>query len=286
MKIIFIGSASTLSLVPFKALIESNEHQLCAFAYDQESDKSLDVLYEGSIQSLAFKQSIPLIKFDHHYLGAIEKIKSLQPDVIFVSCYSRLLPETITSIPKLGCFNLHPSLLPAFRGPTPLFWQLHAGDTQLGVSIHRVSNVFDQGNIVGQKQISIADGVLKDNINILLANAGSELLFSVLSDIDHIKELKQDESLASYQSFYSQSDYCVETSWSAKRIYNFIKAYQSTTSVFKLEIEGDVFFIREVLSYQIHEFEELVGQSYYRSENNLKFACQQGYIECLIENKL
>ena len=77
-----------------------------------------------------------------------EELTRLDFDAITVACFSRKLPASVLRLPRLGCLNVHPSLLPAHRGPDPLFWIYHDGDETGGVTIHLMDEGFDTGPIV------------------------------------------------------------------------------------------------------------------------------------------
>lgn len=80
----------------------------------------------------------------------------LDPDLIFVGGFSWRFPPSLLSLPRLGCVNVHPALLPKYRGPNPLFWQFVNGETQTGLTIHRMDAEFDTGLILAQGAIEIA----------------------------------------------------------------------------------------------------------------------------------
>jgi len=83
-------------------------------------------------------------------------LRGLEPDVIFTAGFPWKLPPTLLALPRLGCINAHPSLLPRYRGPNPLFWQFMNGETRGGLTIHRMDADFDTGPILAQRAIEIA----------------------------------------------------------------------------------------------------------------------------------
>lgn len=290
MNILFIGSSTTLSFIPLRTLIES-KYTICAFAFD-ELNSELNVINTDSIQSLAFDNSIPLIKIDKNYSNATSQIKALKPDIIFVSCYARLLPQSILSLAKIGCFNAHPSLLPKFRGPNPLFWQFHEGDNNFGVTLHRISQEFDAGSIVSQKSTKFIDGINYNDCIKLLAIIASELIINLLNDLENeiidehefIDEHSQNHSLASYQSYPTKDDYEINVYWSAKRIYNFISAYKNNSIEFICKLNGQEVKIIDVYSYQDSPYEGMKNKMVVQEKDVIKFSCKSGYIECLIKD--
>ena len=85
----------------------------------------------------------------------VKKIKSISPDVIFSIYYRKILPKTLIEIPKLGCINIHPSLLPKYRGPIPTAWAIERGEDFFGVTIHYMDEGIDTGDILVQNKYSI-----------------------------------------------------------------------------------------------------------------------------------
>ena len=162
MKIIYIGSSGPLSLIPLQALINS-KYTICAIGVDEDNNSEFNIINSDSIsiQSLAFDNSIPLVKLNKDFTDMDSKISLFQPDIILVSCYARLIPQSVFSLANVGAFNLHPSLLPLFRGPTPLFWQFREGISDFGVTLHRMNSEFDTGNIISQKNVEMTDGINK-----------------------------------------------------------------------------------------------------------------------------
>lgn len=283
MKIIYFGSDSSFSLIPFLSLINS-KHELSAFVYD-DVNADFNVIKTDSIQAVALKNSIPLIKVCSSHTNTVKKLQSYQADVILVSCYARLIPESITSTVKKGCFNLHPSLLPKFRGPIPLFWQFQQGADEFGVSIHRLSNEFDRGNIVAQEIVAIDDGVSQHEANVTLSSSAGELVLKLLNDIENncITEKVQDNKLASYQSYPAKSDFNLSTSWTAKRIFNFISAYKGQSAEFLCEVNGRNVYLVDVFSYQEQPYENMNNQEIVMLNNKIWLACQSGYLYAAIK---
>ncbi len=282
MKIIFIGSTGPLSLIPFQALVQS-KHTVCAFAFDDDSE--FNIINSGSIQSFALTHSIPLIKLNKSYSNTISQIQSYQADIILVSCYVRLLPQSILSAALKASINIHPSLLPGFRGPAPLFWQFREGIKDFGVTLHRMTTEFDTGNILSQKSVNMQDGINKNEATKLLAHVASELMLDTLDDIQNksLTETAQDNLIASYQSYPGESDYRVSTLWTAKRIYNFINAYKGTGVSFTCKVNEDEFKLIDAYSYQEEAYDDMSGTTVVLEGDKITFSCQNGYIQCQIE---
>ena len=138
MKIMYIGSSGALSILPLRYLLEADD-SLCAVGVDAHQDSflrdtrlSIIAAQNENVEMLARMAGIPLINLNTPLADCVRAIREVSPDILLVSCFGRRLPQQILDIPVHGCFNFHPSMLPAYRGPAPLFWQLHAGYRQKG----------------------------------------------------------------------------------------------------------------------------------------------------------
>jgi len=173
-------------------------------------------------------------------------------------------------IPSLGCINLHPSLLPAYRGPDPLFWQFREG-ADFGISLHSVSAELDAGAVLAQKRVSMPDGISYSAASDLLAGEGASLLLMLLDELENqpLAGQAQDESLASYQSFAKKEDFTLSTEWPARRMYNFICAMRERANYFPCTIEGHTYVLTEAFSYQ-------AGQ-----QTNVKISQQRITVPCV-----
>ena len=281
LKILYIGSSGPLSFIPLQTLLDSGQF-VCAIVLEADNksalkDQGISVLTGngGSIATLARWHNIPVIKLSGPWSQSVDEIGGYSPDIIIVSCFARRLPDSVLSIPGIGCFNLHPSLLPAYRGPMPLFWQFRAGVKEFGITLHRMSSQLDAGNIVAQTTVAMPDGVSGQRASVLLAEAGGELLVRTLSDFrrDEFIGCPQDERYASYQGFPSPSDYAVSVTWSAKRLYNFICATRGGGVFYPCRLDGRVYRLLEVDSWQ-----ETGDSGVVINGNTITIPCSRGFV--------
>jgi methionyl-tRNA formyltransferase len=154
--------------------------------------------------------------------AAIRTIAGLQPRALAVACFPWLLPRAWRELAPLGALNLHPSLLPAYRGPAPLFWQLRAGEARTGVTLHRIDAGVDTGDIVSQEEVPYPDGLRRDGLEALLAETGAALLAEAASR-ERLGGRPQAEAGASHQGPPGARDLEVPTTWTARRAFNFIR---------------------------------------------------------------
>ncbi|MDJ0646361.1 MAG: methionyl-tRNA formyltransferase [Flavobacteriaceae bacterium] len=149
MKIVFFGEDS-FSAVVFNSLLKS-EHQVSAVFCPKYNN-----LAHARLQRLAKDNAIPFYRVDDiNSVYVQDLIKELNPDLISINHFQKLLKTNILEIPKKGCINLHPSLLPSYRGLSPIQQPIIHGEKETGVTVHFVDEGIDTGDIILQKKITI-----------------------------------------------------------------------------------------------------------------------------------
>src|SRR5215204_5284223 len=156
---------------------------------------------------------------------AIEALAGLRPEIIIVACFPRLLPDALLNLAPHGGFNLHPSLLPALRGPEPIFWALRNGLTESGVTAHRLTNRFDAGEIYGQVQVAIPFGARIGQIESILAAKAGELAASTLSALENqsLRPTAQCASKSTYAPNPTMHDFIIPSLWTGRHAFAFAR---------------------------------------------------------------
>lgn len=161
-----------------------------------------------------------------------EEIRALRPDAVVVACFPERLPAALLDLAPLGALNLHPSLLPRDRGPSPIFWALHRGARETGVTVHLMDAAFDTGPILRQRSVPIPEGVRHDDLERTLAVAGADLLVEALlaRAAGDRTALTQDATAATADPFPGPRDRVVDAeTWAAERAFRFLRAVGSAT---------------------------------------------------------
>jgi len=289
MKILYIGSSGVMSYLPLKALLDKG-FEIDAIAVDDTVDHANSIncipltdVSARTIQALAYTYNIAIIKLADDLSDSVNQIQLFRPDLILVSCYARILPVSIISIPKRGCYNIHPSLLPAYPGPDPVFWQLNAGESTMGVSIHRVTDVIDGGAILIQAAVTLKTGLSKLEIDTVLAATSADLLITALQDFKEYQNAERKQrklpahSAAAYRSFAELSDVNLSSNWPARRLYNFICAYAAADTYFNCSVNQQLFQLVRAIDFNAQKKLDVA----YRIEGNIiTFACSPGLIQC------
>ncbi|MGN1298395.1 MAG: methionyl-tRNA formyltransferase [Candidatus Scatovivens sp.] len=123
------------------------------------------------------------------------EIKKLEPDVICVVAYGKILPKSFLSIPKKGCINVHPSLLPKYRGAAPIQWSILNGDKETGVTTMYMNEKMDEGDIILQERVKIEEDETTGDLWNRLSKIGASLLVDTIKMIEKgkIERIKQND---------------------------------------------------------------------------------------------
>ena len=183
-----------------------------------------------SVQQIAWERQLPLWEVTRLSDPAfIELLSSYQPDLICVACFSRIIPRAVLAIPRLGCLNVHPSLLPDNRGPEPLFWTFRLGQEQTGVTVHLMNEQLDSGDIVDQEPLEVPEGISYADLEGQAASLGATLLSRSVRHLfrGNATPRPQDESQSTFHPFPSNQDghedfVIYPELWDARHVYNFI----------------------------------------------------------------
>ena len=189
--------------------------------------------------ALAWAYNLPVLAvadFNHNDTPAA--LTAFAPDVAVVTCFTRRIPPAALAVPRLGFLNLHPSLLPAYRGPQPLFWQLRDGATT-GATVHYMDEGLDTGDIAAQAAVPLPDGISGPEAERTLALAGLGLLRGVLDELAWGIVRRQPQAAGgSQQPAPTEADFALSTGWTARRAFNFMRGTADWGRPYRIEING------------------------------------------------
>ncbi|MCX6739747.1 MAG: methionyl-tRNA formyltransferase [Candidatus Parcubacteria bacterium] len=157
----------------------------------------------------------------------ISRIKELQPDLIVVVAYGFILPPELIAIPKYGVINIHASLLPKYRGASPIQSAILNGDKQTGISVMLIDDKMDHGALLAQKTITITDYDNFESLHNKLSQLGADLLLDTVPKFysEQIKPVPQDESKATYCKLITKEDGKIDWNKFAEEIDRQIRAF-------------------------------------------------------------
>ena len=257
--IYFFGNLGVFSASVFTQLTEQGiviSKVFCAgIAPASTPLQSLPVMHtpvEMRLDTLARDQGIPVEYISNKMsLNSIRTNSIQRPDYNLVACFPYKLPSAIIDWPLSSCLNIHPSLLPKYRGPDPIFWQLYNNEPATGVTLHLVSTDIDAGPIISQKATAYIEGAKRDQIEISLSQVGAKLFTEFVSTNSDqgMDSIPQNESKSSYNPFPAPDNYEISTNWTAKQAFNFINATCPPNGDYLIRSQDNIYQIKSVSGY-------------------------------------
>ena len=226
MNIVFMGTPE-FAASHLKALVESGVKVTGVFSQPDRPKGRGRRVYPTPVKSVAEVYGLPVFQPEKVNSGeGLEKLKELSPDLIVVVAYGKLLKSSVIDLPTLGCFNVHASLLPKYRGAAPIQRAIENGETRTGITIFKIDEGMDTGEIALRREIEIE---ISDNFGSLyekLERLGREALldFLKIAEAGRIELCKQ-EGAPSYAPKVQASDLVISDFSDAVYVLNKVRAY-------------------------------------------------------------
>jgi len=213
------------------------------------------------VKTWAIENNIPCIQPEKLDIKEIWNVfRTLIPDFFLVVAYGKILPENLINLPKLGSLNIHYSLLPKYRGASPVESAILNGETETGVSIQKMEFKMDSGPIISQEKVEILPDEKAPDLRKRLIKIGGELLIKILSDFINgkIKPVPQNESEVTYCKKIKKEDGLIDLNDDPIKNYNKFRAYYNWPRIFffqngkriiitKAKLENDEFIIEKII---------------------------------------
>lgn len=186
LKVLFMGTPD-FARDSLKAIYEKGHEILSVITVpDRPKGRGMKLIY-SEVKEYALENGLEIMQPDklRGNEEIIEKIKEMNPDVICVVAYGRILPKEILDIPKYGCINVHPSLLPKYRGSAPIQWAILNGDEKTGVTTMYLDEEMDSGDIILKEEVEIDKDETSGELWDRLSNIGAKLLVETLEQIEN-----------------------------------------------------------------------------------------------------
>ena len=229
MKIVFMGTPD-YAVPTLELLIEAKHNVAAVFCQPDKPVGRKQILTAPPVKECALKYNIPIFQPQTLKDGEAEKIlKDIAPDVIVVVAYGKLLPESILTIAKYGCVNGHASLLPEYRGASPIQWCIVCGEKKTGITTMLMDKGMDTGDILEQTVVEIGAEETAEELFERLSHLSAKLMISTLEKLEkgEITPIKQDEEKASYAPIIKKEMAKLDFNKTATEIHNAIRGYYS-----------------------------------------------------------
>lgn len=207
MKIIFMGTPD-FAVSPLEALIQAG-HEVTAVVTQPDKPKGRSGKMQfPPVKECALKYDIPVLQpVKIRAPEAVAELKKYEADIFVVAAFGQILSKEILELPKFGCVNIHASLLPRYRGSSPVNWCIINGERETGVTIMQMNEGIDTGDIYAKKSVPVDEKETAGSLFEKLARAGAQLIVEMLPKLEkgEVAPVKQDDSLACYVKVMDKS---------------------------------------------------------------------------------
>lgn len=234
MRIVFMGTPD-YAAVTLQKLIDEKYDIAALFAQPDKPVGRKQILTPPATKIIAEQNNIPVYQPKTLRDGeAYNILKEINPDVIVVVAYGKILPKEILDLPRLGCINGHASLLPKLRGASPIQWSIVTGETKTGVSTMLMDEGMDTGDILETVVTDIGDDETAEELFDRLAVMSADLMVSTLQKAQNcaLTPKKQNESEATYAPIINKEMAHIDFNKTADEICNAVRGFYSWPCAF------------------------------------------------------
>ena len=227
MNIVFMGTPD-FAVAPLKALVEQNSDKIVAVICNTDRPVGRkQILTAPPVKEYALSKGIPVLQYDKIRVEGVDDLKNLNPDLIITCAFGQILSKEILDIPKYGVFNIHASILPYYRGASPIHYAILNGEKKTGVTIMKTDEGIDTGDIIIKEELEIGEeetcGELFERLSLL----GSKLIIKALNQLKNgeISYVKQDDEKATLTKIIRKEHAKIDFSKDAKCVVNLVRAF-------------------------------------------------------------
>lgn len=226
-RLIFAGTPD-FAASALAALIQSEHDVVAVYTQPDRPAGRGRKLRASPVKEVALKNDIPVLQPENlKKTEAQDILRSFHADVMIVAAYGLILPQVVLDIPRLGCLNIHASLLPRWRGAAPIQRAIAAGDKESGITIMQMNAGLDTGDILQLSACPISDNDTGGDLHDRLADIGAAAILKILKNLDSNKIIPtpQDDSLATYAHKLNKYEALINWQNSATEIERLIRAF-------------------------------------------------------------
>ena len=233
MRIVFMGTPD-FAVPTLEALIAGHEVAAVVSQPDKPKGRGKAMAFPP-VKEKALEHHIPVyqpVKVREE--GFLAELKKINPDVIVVVAFGQILPESILTLPKYGCINVHASLLPKYRGAAPIQWAVINGEKETGITTMYMAKGLDTGDMIDKTVIEVAPKETGESLHDKLSAAGGELILKTLASLEEgtVKRIPQDDAQSSYAGMLTKDLGEIDWKKDAASIERLIRGLNSWPSAY------------------------------------------------------
>lgn len=225
MRIVFAGTPN-FAVKALSHLHNSNHEIIAVYCQPDRPKGRGKVLTPCPVKLYALESNLEVIQPENFSNEQnLKKLTSLKPDLIVVAAYGQILSKDVLELPKLGCLNIHASLLPRWRGAAPIERSIQSGDQETGISILQMNEGLDTGDVLLTRKQSISKFETSGSLTASLSMMGAELIVEAIDCLSELDAKIQEHSKATYAKKILKAEAQIEWNQSAENINQMIRAF-------------------------------------------------------------
>lgn len=280
MKIVFMGTPD-FSVGALEALVAAG-HEVTAVVTQPDKAKGRSGKIQfPPVKECALKYNIPVLQpVKVKAPEAIELLRTYEADVFVVAAFGQILSSEILTMPRLGCINIHASLLPKYRGASPINWCIINGEKETGVTIMQMDEGVDTGDMLAAVKVPIADDETAQSLFEKLSKAGAELIVDTLPKLERgeITPIKQNDAESSHTKMMSKSLGEIDWNKSAVEIERLVRGLNSWPSAYTYINQKSVKLWRCEVDDEAYDGTKQAGEMIEVTKDTVKVACSKGIL--------
>lgn len=279
MRVIFLGTPSFSAVCLDKIFHSSHEVVAVVTQPDRANSRRGNQVIFSPVKAFCIENDIPVYQFANISAEGEEILRSLNADIMVTAAYGQILRENILSICQKGIINVHASLLPKYRGASPVQWAIINGEEELGVTIMQTELGVDTGDMILKKSFRPDGDENVDEMMEKLSYVGADLVVEALDLIEEGKAVyeKQDDAQATHCKMLKKEDGKLSFDKPAKQVVDFVRGMTPWPSAYA----ETKFGVLKVVKARVAEGKGNPGEVLVADKKGLIVACQEGAVEIL-----
>ena len=277
MRVVFMGTPD-IAATCLKQILDDGFDVVAVYTQpDRPKGRGMKMVFPP-VKEVAIANDIPVYQPENFRADeTVEQLRALQPDVVAVVAYGRILPQRVLDIPTFGCINIHASILPAYRGSAPYQWAVLNGEKETGVTAMYLCREMDAGDIIDVEKTPIGENETAGELLDRLAVLGGGLLSKTLTKIEagSCERTPQDHEKATYAPMLDKSICPIDWEKTAQQVHDHVRGlhpWPVATAV----IGGTLFKIHATVMV---EGKGQPGEILGLTKTGLQIACGEGAVE-------
>jgi len=277
MRVVFMGTPE-IAATCLNEILNNGVDVVAVYTQpDRPKNRGMKLAF-SPVKELALQHDLPVYQPENfREAETVEALRALQPDVIAVVAYGRILPQSVLDIPTYGCINIHASLLPRYRGSAPYQWAVLDGCKETGVTAMYLCREMDAGDIIAAEKTPIGENETAGELLDRLAVLGADLLQKTLEDIaaGKAERTPQDPGKVTYAPMLDKSMTPIDFTKTAQQVHNHVRGLHPWP-VATMELKGKKFKVHATV---VTDGKGQPGEILGLTKTGLVIACGEGAVE-------